>query len=119
MRREVAGERGGGFFDGTLSYPAGAQSAAPCPAHPANLLTDSVILHAWPATRMHCVCSFSIPLACLHTQISTMCVKEGLLAVGGFHGELVCVRLSDMAAAFSGRVTRSDNGITNGIEVGG
>ena len=46
-----------------------------------------------------------------------MCIKEGLLAVGGFHGELVCMRLSNMAVVHGGRVTRSDNGITNGIEV--
>ncbi|GAX76759.1 hypothetical protein CEUSTIGMA_g4206.t1 [Chlamydomonas eustigma] len=51
-------------------------------------------------------------------QVSTMCVHQsGLLAVGGFHGEMVCLRLHDLSVAFSGRVSRSENGITNGIEI--
>lgn len=49
-----------------------------------------------------------------------MCVKDGLLSVGGFHGELVVLRLDDtLSTAYSGRVTRSENGITNGIELCG
>mmetsp|Transcript_2996 Transcript_2996/g.7399 ORF Transcript_2996/g.7399 Transcript_2996/m.7399 type:complete len:489 (-) Transcript_2996:1285-2751(-) len=54
-------------------------------------------------------------------QISTLCVREGLLAAGGFQGELVVTKLGDTSgganAVFSGRVTASENGITNGIEV--
>ncbi|KAG1660732.1 hypothetical protein FOA52_003041 [Chlamydomonas sp. UWO 241] len=50
-------------------------------------------------------------------QVSTICIRDDLLAVGGFHGELVVVRLSDLSAVHSGRVTRSENGITNGIEL--
>mmetsp|Transcript_35217 Transcript_35217/g.78380 ORF Transcript_35217/g.78380 Transcript_35217/m.78380 type:complete len:493 (-) Transcript_35217:1439-2917(-) len=50
-------------------------------------------------------------------QISTLCVKEGIVAAGGFGGELVCRRLDSSALLYSGRVTHSENGITNGIEI--
>jgi len=59
-------------------------------------------------------------------QVGTCCVAHGLALAGGFNGELVVRPLhagttggagSRITAAASMRVTLSDNGITNGIEV--
>lgn len=51
-------------------------------------------------------------------QVCTACVRYGLAAGGGFAGELVVRRLG-AAEEFchSGRVTESENGITNAIEI--
>ena len=38
-------------------------------------------------------------------QVSTLCVTEGIIAAGGFGGELVCKRLEEQATMYSGRVT--------------
>ena len=50
-------------------------------------------------------------------QISTMCVRNGLLAVGGFHGELVCARLQERGLAYGDRITHDENAITNAIHI--
>lgn len=49
--------------------------------------------------------------------MSTLAVRSDLVAAGGFNGELVLKRLGQPGVAFSGRVTTSDNGITNAIEI--
>ncbi|EFN53482.1 hypothetical protein CHLNCDRAFT_25788, partial [Chlorella variabilis] len=51
-------------------------------------------------------------------QLCTLCAREGLVAGGGFSGELVARRVgSEDKFACSMRVTTSDNGITNAIEI--
>ena len=56
-------------------------------------------------------------------QVGTCCVSHGLAAAGGFNGELVVKPLTTSTtsrsrfSASAMRVTLSDNGITNGIEV--
>lgn len=52
-------------------------------------------------------------------QVSTMSVNHDIVAAGGFSGELVVKRLDSQPGEymFSGRVTQSENGITNGIEI--
>lgn len=52
-------------------------------------------------------------------QVCTLAVAHGLLAAGGFGGELLVRRLGahDQPFACSMRVTLSDNGITNAIEI--
>ncbi|CAI5950691.1 unnamed protein product [Closterium sp. NIES-64] len=61
-------------------------------------------------------------------QVSTMCVRHGLLVAGGFHGEMVCTRLgtgseadagsgSEAGVAFTGRVSRDQSAITNAVEI--
>ncbi len=46
-----------------------------------------------------------------------MCVKNGVVAAGGFTGELVVKVLGREGVAWSGRVCQSEEGITNGIEI--
>ena len=48
-------------------------------------------------------------------QVSTTLVRDGLIAAGGFAGELVCLNPGTGVGA-SARVTQDDNGITNAIE---
>lgn len=51
-------------------------------------------------------------------QLCTLCAREGLVAGGGFGGELVARRVgSEDKFACSMRVTTSDNSITNAIEI--
>lgn len=51
-------------------------------------------------------------------QLCTLCAREGLVAGGGFGGELVAQRVgSENQFDCSMRVTTSDNGITNAIEI--
>ncbi|GJP45715.1 hypothetical protein CLOM_g5063 [Closterium sp. NIES-68] len=61
-------------------------------------------------------------------QVSTMCVRHGLLVAGGFHGEMVCKRLgtgseagtgseSEAGVAFTGRISRDESAITNAVEI--
>ncbi|KAL4459152.1 hypothetical protein ABPG75_014017 [Micractinium tetrahymenae] len=51
-------------------------------------------------------------------QLCTLCAREGLVAGGGFGGELVARRIgSEDKFACSMRVTTSDNSITNAIEI--
>ncbi|CAG9465815.1 unnamed protein product [Pedinophyceae sp. YPF-701] len=50
-------------------------------------------------------------------QISSMCVQGRMLAAGGFGGELVVRHLDRPGLLFSDRVSRSDNAITNALEM--
>ncbi|GJP79072.1 hypothetical protein CLOP_g9317 [Closterium sp. NIES-67] len=53
-------------------------------------------------------------------QVSTMCVRNGLMAAGGFNGEMVCKRLDSGAeggVAYAGRITRDESAITNAVEI--
>ncbi|KAI3424072.1 hypothetical protein D9Q98_009435 [Chlorella vulgaris] len=51
-------------------------------------------------------------------QLCTLCAKEGLVVGGGFSGEVVARRQgSQDEFSCSMRVTHSDNGITNAIEI--
>jgi hypothetical protein len=38
-------------------------------------------------------------------QVSTLCVREDLVAAGGFGGELVVKRLGEEKLAYAGRIT--------------
>jgi len=53
----------------------------------------------------------------LHTQISTMAVKDNLLVAGGFQGELICKHLDREGISFCCRTTYDDNAITNALEI--
>ncbi|XP_020423604.1 uncharacterized WD repeat-containing protein C2A9.03 isoform X2 [Prunus persica] len=50
-------------------------------------------------------------------QISTMAVKENLLVVGGFQGELICKHINQPGVAFCSKVTADDNAITNAVDI--
>jgi len=50
-------------------------------------------------------------------NISTLTTGAGILVVGGFSGQLVAQRLSDLEVVHESFITQSDNGITNAIEV--
>jgi len=54
-----------------------------------------------------------------HTAVivSTLTTGAGILVVGGFSGQLVAQRLSDLKMIHKSFITQSDNGITNAIEV--
>ncbi|KAG5048864.1 hypothetical protein GLYMA_04G112700v4 [Glycine max] len=52
-----------------------------------------------------------------HTQVSTLAVKEKLLVVGGFQGELIFKHLDRPGVSFCTRTTYDDNAITNAIEI--
>lgn len=57
------------------------------------------------------------PLPPLPPQVSTMCVGEDIIAAGGFNGELAVQRMGCPDMMFCGRISNSDNGITNGLEM--
>ncbi|CAI6002208.1 unnamed protein product [Closterium sp. NIES-64] len=53
-------------------------------------------------------------------QVSTLCVRNGLVAAGGFNGEMVCKRLDSGAeggVSYAGRITRDESAITNAVEI--
>lgn len=50
-------------------------------------------------------------------QISTTCVHQDLLVVGGFRGELVAKRLSQPELTCATRIAHDDSAITNAVEV--
>ncbi|KAI4993847.1 hypothetical protein ZWY2020_008160 [Hordeum vulgare] len=50
-------------------------------------------------------------------QISTMMVKDNLLAAGGFHGELICKYVDQPGAAFCTNLTGNKKSITNAVEI--
>ncbi|AES68554.2 transducin/WD40 repeat protein [Medicago truncatula] len=52
-----------------------------------------------------------------HTQVSTLAVKDNLLVIGGFQGELICKHLDRPGVSFCSRTANDDNGITNAIEI--
>ncbi|GMH38454.1 hypothetical protein BSKO_06338 [Bryopsis sp. KO-2023] len=49
--------------------------------------------------------------------ISTLCAGKGLLAAGGFNGQLVVQKLTDENISHEGFITRNENGITNALEI--
>ncbi|GLT59162.1 hypothetical protein SLA2020_319980 [Shorea laevis] len=51
------------------------------------------------------------------TQVSTLAVKDNLLVVGGFQGELMCKHLNQQGVSFCSRATHDDNAITNAVEI--
>ncbi|XP_065619449.1 uncharacterized protein LOC111998411 isoform X2 [Quercus suber] len=51
------------------------------------------------------------------TQVSSLSVKEKLLVVGGFQGELICKHLDQPGFSFCSRTTSNDNAITNAVEI--
>uniref|UniRef100_A0A7N0VGH9 Uncharacterized protein n=1 Tax=Kalanchoe fedtschenkoi TaxID=63787 RepID=A0A7N0VGH9_KALFE len=51
------------------------------------------------------------------TQVSTLAVKDGLLAVGGFQGELICKHLDRPGVSFCSRLTDDVNAIVNAVEI--
>lgn len=59
--------------------------------------------------------SFSRSTNFPRVQISTTCVRDGLIAAGGFAGELVVLDVRT-GVSHSTRVTQDDNGITNAVD---
>ncbi|KAB1203699.1 putative WD repeat-containing protein C2A9.03 [Morella rubra] len=51
------------------------------------------------------------------TQVSTLAVKDKLLAAGGFEGELICKHLDRDGVSFCSQTTDDDNAIINAIEI--
>lgn len=54
-----------------------------------------------------------------NVNVSTLTTGGGLLAVGGFSGQLIVQRLSDLEIVHESFITRNENAITNAIEVFG
>ncbi|KAG0485163.1 hypothetical protein HPP92_009242 [Vanilla planifolia] len=52
----------------------------------------------------------------MRVQISTMVVRENLIAAGGFQGELICKYLNRPGADFCARIT-DDHAITNAVDI--
>jgi len=53
-----------------------------------------------------------------HVQVCTLNAQPGLLVAGGFHGDLVLKRFTaESDATIYSRITHSDNGITNGVDL--
>ncbi|KAG1334566.1 putative WD repeat-containing protein C2A9.03 [Cocos nucifera] len=50
-------------------------------------------------------------------QVSTMAVKDNLMAAGGFQGELICKYLNQPGAAFCTKITTDANAITNAVDI--
>uniref|UniRef100_A0A453IEZ2 Uncharacterized protein n=1 Tax=Aegilops tauschii subsp. strangulata TaxID=200361 RepID=A0A453IEZ2_AEGTS len=50
-------------------------------------------------------------------QISTMTVKDNLLAAGGFHGELICKYVDQPGVAFCTNLAGNKKSITNAVEI--
>lgn len=50
-------------------------------------------------------------------QISTMAVRDGLLAAGGFQGELICKYLNQPGVAFATKISIGENAITNAVDI--
>ncbi|KAG5555632.1 hypothetical protein RHGRI_006323 [Rhododendron griersonianum] len=67
---------------------------APCEKHPGSLLEGF--------TR---------------TRVSTLAVKDRLLVVGGFQGELICKNLDRPGVCFCTKTTYDDNAVTNAVEI--
>ncbi|KAD4386321.1 hypothetical protein R6Q59_009572 [Mikania micrantha] len=67
---------------------------APCEKHPGSLLEGFT-----------------------QTQVSTMAIKDNLLVVGGFQGELICKYLDRPGVCFCTRTTYDENAITNALEI--
>ncbi|CAN4122225.1 unnamed protein product [Withania somnifera] len=50
-------------------------------------------------------------------QISAMAVRDGLVAAGGFQGELICKYLNQPGVAFCTKISKEENAITNGVDI--
>ncbi|OEL29549.1 putative WD repeat-containing protein C2A9.03 [Dichanthelium oligosanthes] len=50
-------------------------------------------------------------------QISTMALKDNLMAVGGFQGELICKYVDKPGVAFCTNLTGNNNSITNAVDI--
>ncbi|CAM8914895.1 unnamed protein product [Rhodiola kirilowii] len=59
----------------------------------------------------------SIPEGFTRTQISTLAVKDKIMVLGGFQGELICKRLKKQGVSFCSRTSYEDNAISNAIEI--
>ncbi|XP_039117477.1 uncharacterized WD repeat-containing protein C2A9.03-like [Dioscorea cayenensis subsp. rotundata] len=53
----------------------------------------------------------------VQTQVSSLAVKNNLVVVGGFQGELICKALDRKGISFCCRMTYNDNSITNALEI--
>lgn len=51
------------------------------------------------------------------TQVCTLAVRDKLLLVGGFEGELICKYIDRPGVSFCCRTTHDDNAITNSLEI--
>lgn len=51
------------------------------------------------------------------TQVSTLAVKDNLLIIGGFQGELICKYLDRPGVSYCSRTTYDDNAITNALDI--
>ncbi|CAD5314582.1 unnamed protein product [Arabidopsis thaliana] len=58
---------------------------------------------------------FSEPLS--RVQVSSMAVKENLILLGGFDGELLCKCVNQPGVAFCTRLSTEDNAITNTVDI--
>ncbi|KAG7599360.1 WD40 repeat [Arabidopsis suecica] len=58
---------------------------------------------------------FSEPLS--RVQVSSMAVKENLILLGGFNGELLCKCVNQPGVAFCTRLSTEDNAITNTVDI--
>ncbi|GAA0182994.1 hypothetical protein LIER_30486 [Lithospermum erythrorhizon] len=50
-------------------------------------------------------------------QISSMTIKDNLMAAGGFKGELICKHLHQKEVAFCTKLTADKNAITNAVDI--
>ncbi|KAF3674911.1 Transducin/WD40 repeat-like superfamily protein isoform 2 [Capsicum annuum] len=50
-------------------------------------------------------------------QISNMAVRDGLMAAGGFQGELICKYLNQPGVAFAKKISNEENAITNAVDI--
>lgn len=53
----------------------------------------------------------------VEVKVSTLGVKDELVAAGGFAGEMVCKHVGTGTILYGDKVTKSANGITNAIEI--
>nr|GEX23428.1 uncharacterized WD repeat-containing protein C2A9.03-like isoform X4 [Tanacetum cinerariifolium] len=59
--------------------------------------------------------SFSRSLS--RVQVSTMPVKDDLIVVGGFHGELICKYLNKPGVSFAIKIATDETAITNSVDI--
>ncbi|XP_027094106.1 uncharacterized WD repeat-containing protein C2A9.03-like isoform X2 [Coffea arabica] len=63
-------------------------------------------------------CPGSMSQTVSRVQISTMAVKDNLMAAGGFRGELICKYLNQPDVAFCTKITTDEDAITNAVDIG-
>ncbi|KAG9157377.1 hypothetical protein Leryth_005001 [Lithospermum erythrorhizon] len=98
--------------------------------HDVYLMQNYSVMH-WSSLRRRCkevlnvakpiVTRIKYPAPFAQTfsriQISTVAVKDNLIAVGGFRGELICKNLNQSGVAFCAKITTDENAITNSIDM--